>query len=80
MARSAGSSAQLAKDGDHGVLRLPPVSCAAFTRRATVGQVGNTDHANQASGKAGQSRWSEAATVRGSAMNPVDHPHAAARG
>src|ERR671914_2332985 len=78
MARSAGSSVQLvAKDGDHGVLRLPSgeLRRVLLSCRATVGQVGNTDHANQASGKAGRSRWlGKRPTVRGSAMNPVDHP------
>ncbi|OFW74193.1 MAG: 50S ribosomal protein L2, partial [Actinobacteria bacterium RBG_16_68_12] len=56
MARSAGSSVQLvAKDGDHGVLRLPSgeLRRVLLACRATVGQVGNSDHANQASGKAG---------------------------
>src|SRR3989304_2065123 len=60
MARSAGSSVQLvAKDGEHGVLRLPSgeLRRVLLTCRATVGQVGNTDHANQSSGKAGRSRW-----------------------
>jgi len=84
MARSAGSSVQLvAKDGNHGVLRLPsgelrrvPLDC-----RATVGQVGNSDHANQASGKAGRTRWlGKRPSVRGSAMNPVDHPHGGGEG
>jgi len=84
MARSAGSSVQLvAKDGHHGVLRLPsgelrrvPLSC-----RATVGQVGNSDHANQSSGKAGRTRWlGKRPSVRGSAMNPVDHPHGGGEG
>jgi large subunit ribosomal protein L2 len=84
MARSAGSSVQLvAKDGNHGVLRLPsgelrrvPLSC-----RATVGQVGNSDHSNQASGKAGRTRWlGKRPSVRGSAMNPVDHPHGGGEG
>ena len=84
MARSAGSSVQLvAKDGNHGVLRLPsgelrrvPLSC-----RATVGQVGNSDHVNQASGKAGRTRWlGKRPSVRGSAMNPVDHPHGGGEG
>src|SRR5438309_5343505 len=54
MARSAGSSVQLvAKDGSHGVLRLPSgeLRRVLLSCRATVGQVGNTDHANQASGK-----------------------------
>jgi large subunit ribosomal protein L2 len=84
MARSAGSSVQLvAKDGHHGVLRLPsgelrrvPLAC-----RATVGQVGNTDHANIAGGKAGRTRWlGKRPSVRGSAMNPVDHPHGGGEG
>ena len=60
MARSAGSAIQLvAKDGPHAVLRLPSgeLRRVLLTCRATVGQVGNTDHSNQASGKAGRSRW-----------------------
>ena len=84
MARSAGSAVQLvAKDGDHGVLRLPSgeMRRVLLTCRATVGQVGNTDHANQPSGKAGRSRWlGKRPTVRGSAMNPVDHPHGGGEG
>ena len=84
MARSAGSGVQLvAKDGPHAVLRLPsgemrrvPLQC-----RATVGQVGNTDHENQTVGKAGRSRWlGKRPAVRGSAMNPVDHPHGGGEG
>ena len=84
MARSAGSGVQLvAKDGPHAVLRLPsgemrrvPITC-----RATVGQVGNSDHSNQQSGKAGRSRWlGKRPTVRGTAMNPVDHPHGGGEG
>ncbi len=84
MARSAGSSVQLvAKDGGHAVLRVPsgemrrvPLPC-----RATVGQVGNADHENQSVGKAGRSRWlGKRPTVRGSAMNPVDHPHGGGEG
>jgi large subunit ribosomal protein L2 len=84
MARSAGSSVQLvAKDDGFGVLRLPsgemrrvPLPC-----RATVGQVGNTDHENQSGGKAGRSRWKGVRpAVRGSAMNPVDHPHGGGEG
>ncbi|HEX2428719.1 MAG TPA: 50S ribosomal protein L2, partial [Gaiellaceae bacterium] len=84
MARSAGSSIQLvAKDGPHAVLRLPSgeLRRVLLTCRATVGQVGNTDHSNQASGKAGRSRWlGKRPTVRGSAMNPVDHPHGGGEG
>jgi len=84
MARSAGASVQLvAKDAGHAVLRVPsgemrrvPLRC-----RATVGQVGNTDHENQTIGKAGRSRWlGKRPAVRGSAMNPVDHPHGGGEG
>jgi large subunit ribosomal protein L2 len=84
MARSAGSSVQLvAKDGNYGVLRLPSgeLRRVLLACRATVGQVGNTDHANQASGKAGRNRWlGKRPSVRGSAMNPVDHPHGGGEG
>jgi large subunit ribosomal protein L2 len=84
MARSAGSGVQLvAKDVGYAVLRLPsgemrrvPLAC-----RATVGQVGNLDHENESGGKAGRSRWKgKRPSVRGSAMNPVDHPHGGGEG
>jgi large subunit ribosomal protein L2 len=84
MARSAGSGVQLVgKDEGGAVLRLPsgelrrvPLAC-----RATVGQVGNVDHENITGGKAGRSRWKGVRpTVRGSAMNPVDHPHGGGEG
>ena len=79
MARSAGSGIQLvAKDEGYGVLRLPSgeMRRVLLTCRATVGQVGNSDHSNESSGKAGRSRWlGIRPTVRGTAMNPVDHPH-----
>ena len=84
MARSAGSGVQLvAKDEGYGVLRLPsgemrrvPLAC-----RATIGQVGNLDHQNITGGKAGRSRWrGKRPSVRGSAMNPVDHPHGGGEG
>jgi large subunit ribosomal protein L2 len=84
MARSAGAGVQLvAKDDGFGVLRLPsgemrrvPLAC-----RATVGQVGNVDHENVTGGKAGRSRWQgKRPSVRGSAMNPVDHPHGGGEG
>jgi large subunit ribosomal protein L2 len=84
LARSAGSGVQLvAKDDTYAVLRLPsgemrrvPLSC-----RATVGQVGNVDHENISGGKAGRSRWlGKRPAVRGSAMNPVDHPHGGGEG
>jgi large subunit ribosomal protein L2 len=84
MARSAGSSVQLvAKDDGYGVLRLPSgeMRRVPLTCRATVGQVGNTDHENQSGGKAGRSRWKGIRPgVRGSAMNPVDHPHGGGEG
>ena len=78
MARSAGSSTQLvAKEGPLATLRLPSgemrqvqVEC-----RATVGEVGNADHDLINWGKAGRTRWrGKRPTVRGVAMNPVDHP------
>jgi large subunit ribosomal protein L2 len=84
MARSAGTSAQLmAKEGDYALLRLPsgeqrrvPVLCMA-----TIGQVGNTDHANITIGKAGRKRWMGIRpTVRGTAMEPNSHPHGGGEG
>jgi len=84
LARSAGAGVQLvAKDESYAVLRLPsgemrrvPLAC-----RATVGQVGNVDHENVSSGKAGRSRWlGKRPSVRGTAMNPVDHPHGGGEG
>ena len=59
-----------------GEMRRVPLEC-----RATVGQVGNVDHENITVGKAGRSRWQGMRpTVRGSAMNPVDHPHGGGEG
>jgi len=84
LARSAGSGVQLvAKDDGFGVLRLPSgeMRRVPLTCRATVGQVGNVDHENVSGGKAGRSRWrGKRPTVRGSAMNPVDHPHGGGEG
>jgi len=84
MARSAGSGIQLvAKDGPHAVLRLPSgeMRRVLLTCRATVGQVGNVDHQNINWGKAGRNRWKgKRPSVRGSAMNPVDHPHGGGEG
>ena len=84
MARSAGSGVQLvAKDDGYGVLRLPSgeMRRVPLTCRGTVGQVGNVDHENQTGGKAGRSRWKgKRPKVRGSAMNPVDHPHGGGEG
>src|SRR4029079_13273538 len=79
MARSAGSGIQLvAKDQGYATLRLPSgeMRRVLLTCRATIGQVGNVDHGNLTGGKAGRARWQgKRPTVRGSAMNPVDHPH-----
>ena len=84
MARSAGSGVQLVgKDEGGAVLRLPSgeLRRVPLTCRATVGQVGNVDHENITGGKAGRSRWrGKRPTVRGSAMNPVDHPHGGGEG
>jgi large subunit ribosomal protein L2 len=78
MARSAGSYAQIvAKEGDYGHLRVPSgeVKLINLSCTATIGQVGNIDHENVDWGKAGRSRWRGVRpTVRGTAMNPVDHP------
>ena len=84
MARSAGSSVQLvAKEGKYATLRLPSgeMRRVLLTCRATIGQVGNVDHENVTGGKAGRSRWQgKRPSVRGSAMNPVDHPHGGGEG
>ena len=78
VARSAGVYCQLmAKDGDYAQLRLPSGEVRKFhiNCRAVVGQVGNLDHENVSSGKAGRTRWlGRTPSVRGVAMNPVDHP------
>lgn len=84
MVRSAGNAAQLmAKEGDYGIVRLP----SGESRRvhlecmATIGQVGNVDHQNVRIGKAGRNRWlGRRPTVRGSVMNPNDHPHGGGEG
>jgi large subunit ribosomal protein L2 len=84
LARSAGAGIQLvAKDEGYGALRMPSgeMRRVLLTCRATVGQVGNVDHGNITGGKAGRSRWlGKRPAVRGSAMNPVDHPHGGGEG
>ncbi len=84
MVRTAGGSAQLvAREGRHATLRLRsgemrkvPVDC-----RATIGEVGNSEHSLRSLGKAGATRWRGVRpTVRGVAMNPVDHPHGGGEG
>lgn len=82
--RSAGAGAQvLAKEGDYVTLRMPSgeVRMVLQTCMATIGQVGNLDHANVKLGKAGRKRWlGIRPTVRGSAMSPRDHPHGGGEG
>ena len=84
LARSAGASCQLvAREGTYATLRLRsgemrrvPVEC-----RATLGEVGNSEHSLRSLGKAGAKRWRGVRpTVRGVAMNPVDHPHGGGEG
>lgn len=78
LVRSAGASAQLmAKEGNHVLVRLPSGEVRKFHNlcRACIGQVGNREHESRKLGKAGRSRWlGRRPTVRGVAMNPVDHP------
>jgi len=78
IARSAGSGVQLlAKEGRHAHLRMPSgeIRLVELACRATVGEVGNSEQGNVKLGKAGRSRWKgRRPTVRGVAMNPVDHP------
>jgi len=82
--RSAGTSAQLmAKEGNYATLRMPSgeMRQVHILCRATIGQVGNLDHENINIGKAGRSRWlGIRPTVRGSVMNPNDHPHGGGEG
>lgn len=84
LCRSAGASATLAaRDAGWAQINLPsgeirrvPASC-----RATIGRIGNTDHMNITLGKAGRKRWmGRRPHVRGTAMNPVDHPHGGGEG
>ncbi len=84
LARSAGSWAQLmAKEGKYGLVRLPSGELRRILLRcrATVGAVSNREHENTSLGKAGRSRWkNKRPSVRGVAMNPVDHPHGGGEG
>jgi large subunit ribosomal protein L2 len=84
LARSAGTSAQvLAREGKFAHLRLPSgeVRLVPARCRATIGQVGNVEHENVALGSAGRvRRMGRRPHVRGSAMNPVDHPHGGGEG
>jgi len=84
LVRSAGAAAQLlSKEGDYALVKLPSGETRKFSLdcMATVGQVGNLDHENISFGKAGRTRWyGRRPTVRGVAMNPVDHPHGGGEG
>lgn len=84
LVRSAGAEAQvLGKEGDYVLVRLRSSETRLIlaTCRATVGQVGNVEHELVNIGKAGRSRWmGKRPTVRGSVMNPVDHPHGGGEG
>ena len=84
LARSAGNAAQLmAKEGSYAQVRLPSgeVRLVRIECKATIGQVGNLDHENISIGKAGRTRhMGIRPTVRGSVMNPNDHPHGGGEG
>ncbi|MBD1909581.1 MULTISPECIES: 50S ribosomal protein L2 [unclassified Leptolyngbya] len=82
--RAAGTSAQIvAKEGNYVTLRLPSTEVRMIRKDcyATIGQVGNADARNISLGKAGRTRWKgRRPEVRGSVMNPVDHPHGGGEG
>ena len=84
IARSAGTSIQLmGKEGKYAILRMPSSEMrrVLLTCRATIGEVGNAEHANIRIGKAGRNRLRGIRpTVRGTVMNPVDHPHGGGEG
>ncbi len=84
IARSAGASVQLvAREGSHATLRMRSGEMRKVSTecRATIGEVGNGEHALRSLGKAGAKRWlGIRPTVRGVAMNPVDHPHGGGEG
>ena len=84
IARSAGAAAQLvARDGAYATLRLRSGEMRKIHNdcRAVIGEVGNSEHALRKLGKAGAARWrGRRPTVRGVAMNPVDHPHGGGEG
>lgn len=84
IARSAGTSAQLvAREGEYATLRLRSGEMRKIRSecRATIGEAGNSEHSLRKLGKAGASRWRGVRpTVRGVAMNPVDHPHGGGEG
>src|SRR5512138_1864136 len=84
MARAAGAAAQLlAKEAGYAQIKMPSgeTRMVHLDCYATIGQVGNLDHENVSIGKAGRTRWlGKRPTVRGVAMNPIDHPHGGGEG
>jgi large subunit ribosomal protein L2 len=84
IARTAGSAATLmAKEGRYGLIKMPSGELRKIILgcRATVGQLGNVEHSNIKVGKAGRSRWQgKRPHVRGTVMNPIDHPHGGGEG
>nr|AXX76470.1 ribosomal protein L2 [Dipteris conjugata] len=84
LVRAAGATAKvIAKEGRLATLRLPPGEVRSVSQNclATAGRVGNVDINNEGSGKAGSTRWlGKRPKVRGTAMNPVDHPHGGGEG
>jgi large subunit ribosomal protein L2 len=84
IARSAGSGVQLlAKEAGYATLRMPSgeIRRVSAECRATVGEVGNAEQGNIKIGKAGRNRWKgKRPSVRGVAMNPIDHPHGGGEG
>ena len=84
IARTAGSAATLmAKEGRYGLLKMPSgeLRKVILECRATIGQLGNLDHNNISIGKAGRTRWQgKRPHVRGTVMNPIDHPHGGGEG
>ncbi|MGB0992761.1 MAG: 50S ribosomal protein L2 [Akkermansiaceae bacterium] len=85
IARAAGQQAVLSnrEEGGHALVKMPSGEIRKFNQNCycTIGQVGNRDHMNEVSGKAGRSRWKGIRpTVRGMCMNPVDHPNGGGEG
>lgn len=84
IAKAAGTRAQiLAKEGEYAQIRMPSseIRKIHLDCRATVGEVSNPDHQNVSVGKAGRTRWKgRRPHVRGTAMNPIDHPHGGGEG
>ncbi len=84
VARSAGQQAVLSnRDGEYALVKMPSGEVRRFRVECycTIGQVGNTQHMNESSGKAGRTRWMGIRpTVRGMCMNPVDHPNGGGEG